>query len=143
MTDSRFSEEKHSNEIAPRQKAALQHSSGGGTYSGTPSSTGLEEVHLRVLWRIVCKRKWLIVGVAFVITTLVTIEAYRTKPAYRGSAMIEIGRDNAAVRSNNVIIQSDESLAVKINTSEVILKSAPLLNTFGYGMVQGAILRIP
>ena len=52
-----------------------------------------EGLHLRELWRTVRKRKWLILTVAVIITTLVTIEAYRTKSTYRASAFIELGKD--------------------------------------------------
>src|ERR1041384_6818077 len=56
---------------------------------------GGEDFNLRGLWRIVRKRRWLIVAIAFVVTTLVTIDAFRTKPLYQAAATIEVGRDSA------------------------------------------------
>src|SRR5947207_15417245 len=53
-----------------------------------------EDFHLRGLWRIVRQRRWLIVGIAFIINTLVTIEVLRTKPLYQVMITIEIGRYN-------------------------------------------------
>src|ERR1051326_2808418 len=53
-----------------------------------------EEFHLRGLWRIVRKRRRLIIGLASIITTLVTIDIFRVKPLYEATTTIEIGRDN-------------------------------------------------
>src|SRR5437773_11486946 len=87
-----------------------------------------EDFDLRGLWRIVRKRRWLIIGIAFIITTLVTIDIFRVKPLYEATTTIEIGRDNGTrVNSNGVFIQEEDSLDVMMNTSEVILKSSPLL----------------
>src|SRR5206468_7710486 len=87
-----------------------------------------EDFHLRGLWRIVRKRRWLILGIAFIITTLVTIDVFRTKPLYEATTTIEIGRDNGTrINSNGVFIQEEDYLTVTMNTSEVIVKSAPLL----------------
>src|SRR5437667_6896547 len=88
-----------------------------------------EDFQLRGLWRIVRKRRWLIIGIAFIITTLVTLDVFRTKPLYEATTTIEIGRENSGTRvgTNEVLIQEDDPLYVAMNTSEVIVKSAPLL----------------
>src|SRR6266567_7945606 len=63
-----------------------------------------EDFQLRGLWRIVRKRRWLIIGIAFIVTTLVTIDVFRTKSLYEATATIEIGRDSDGTRvgSNQV-----------------------------------------
>jgi len=92
-----------------------------------------EGLHLRELWRTVRKRKWLILTVAVIITTLVTIEAYRTKSTYRASAFIELGKDVPAVRSasGGMVIQTDDPdiyyPQLAINTHLFRLTSEPLL----------------
>ena len=92
-----------------------------------------EGLHLRELWRTVKKRKWLILAIAVIITTLVTIEAYRTKSTYRASAFIELGKDQPAVRSTTggMIIQADDPDVyypqLAINTHLFRLTSEPLL----------------
>src|SRR5438093_9836037 len=53
-----------------------------------------EDFHLRGLWRIARKRRCLIIGMAFIITPLVTIDVFLTKPLYETTTPIEIGRDN-------------------------------------------------
>src|SRR5438093_2305362 len=93
-----------------------------------PRNGEAEDFQLRGLWRIVRKRRWLIIGIVFIITTLVTIDVFRTKPLYEATTTIEIGRDNGMrVNSNGVFIQDEDYLIVTMNTSEVILKSLPLL----------------
>jgi polysaccharide biosynthesis transport protein len=92
-----------------------------------------EGLHLRELWRTVQKRKWLILAIAVIITTLVTIEAYRTKSTYRASAFIELGKDVPAVRSatGGMVIQTDDPdiyyPQLAINTHLFRLTSEPLL----------------
>ena len=92
-----------------------------------------EGLHLRELWRTIRKRKWLILTIAVIITTLVTIEAYRTKSTYRASAFIELGKDVPAVRSSSggMVIQTDDPdiyyPQLAINTHLFRLTSEPLL----------------
>lgn len=92
-----------------------------------------EGLHLRELWRTVRKRKWLIIIIAVIITTLVTIEAYRTKSTYRASAFIELGKDVPPVRSasGGMVIQTDDPDVyypqLAINTHLFRLTSEPLL----------------
>ncbi|MEK6322348.1 MAG: polysaccharide biosynthesis tyrosine autokinase [Acidobacteriota bacterium] len=110
-----------------------------GYYEGSPygygNAYGEDEesgIHLREVWRIIRKRRWLIVCVVVIVTTLVTIEAYRTKSTYKASAFIEIGKDTPSVRSapNGVVIQADDDLyfpQLSINTYLFRLTSEPLL----------------
>src|SRR6266581_8205304 len=73
-----------------------------------PRYGGGEDFHLRALWRLVRKRRWLIIGIAFIVTTLVTIDVFRTKSLYEATTTIEIGRDNGMrVNSNGVFIQDE------------------------------------
>jgi succinoglycan biosynthesis transport protein ExoP len=91
-----------------------------------------DSIHLRELWRIIRKRRWLIICVTVIITTLVTIEAYRAKSIYKASAFIEIGKETPTVRSaaNGMVIQADDDLyypQLSINTNLFRLTSEPLL----------------
>ncbi|PYT10181.1 MAG: hypothetical protein DMF60_00895 [Acidobacteria bacterium] len=107
-------------------------------YEGSPygygSPSGEEEgtIHLREVWRIIRKRRWLILCIALIVTALVTIEAYRTKSTYRASAFIEIGKDSPSVRAapNGMVIQGDDDMyfpQLSINTNLFRLTSEPLL----------------
>lgn len=91
-----------------------------------------DSINLREIWRIIRKRKWLIVCVTVIVTTLVTIEAYRAKSTYKASAFIEIGKDSPTVRSaaSGMVIQADDDLyypQLSINTNLFRLTSEPLL----------------
>lgn len=100
---------------------------------GNPYGEDQEDsIHLREVWRIIRKRRWLIAAVAVIVTTLVTIEAYRAKSTYKASAFIEIGKDAPVVRSaaNGMVISSDDDLyypQLAINTNLFRLTSEPLL----------------
>jgi polysaccharide biosynthesis transport protein len=92
-----------------------------------------EGLHLKQVWHMVRKRRWLILAIAIMITTLVTVEAYRTKSTYRASAFIELGKDVPAVRSatGGMVIQTDDPdiyyPQLAINTHLFRLTSEPLL----------------
>src|SRR5437870_1059996 len=108
-------------------------------YEGSPYGYGNaynedeeDSIHLREVWRIIRKRRWLILAVTVIVTTLVTIEAYRTKSTYKATAFIEIGKDTPVVRSapNGMVIQADDDLyypQLSINTNLFRLTSEPLL----------------
>src|SRR5262245_48933497 len=86
-----------------------------------------ENVKLRWLWQIVRKRLWLVIGIAVIVTTVVTLDQFRDKPLYEAMTTIEIGRDTGAhVKQNEVFIDDEDQLYVTMNTAEVELKSAPL-----------------
>ena len=90
-------------------------------------------LRLSDLWRTVRKRKWLIITITFIVTTIVTVEAYRTKSTYMASAFIEIGKDAPAIRSgpNDTVIRTEDSdlyyPQLAINTNLFRLTSEPLL----------------
>ncbi|MEK6302322.1 MAG: polysaccharide biosynthesis tyrosine autokinase [Acidobacteriota bacterium] len=91
-----------------------------------------EGMRLRELWHTVKKRKWLILTIAVIVTTLVVIEAYRTKSTYRASAFIEMVKERPTVKpaAGGVVIQTDEDSyypQLSINTSLFRLTSEPLL----------------
>ncbi|HSO74335.1 MAG TPA: polysaccharide biosynthesis tyrosine autokinase [Blastocatellia bacterium] len=91
-----------------------------------------EGIRLRELWRTIRKRKWLILTISVIVTTLVIIEAYRTKSTYRASAFIEMVKERPSVKpaAGGVVIQTDEDSyfpQLSINTSLFRLTSEPLL----------------
>lgn len=88
-----------------------------------------EKILLRELWRTMRKRKWLIISIVLVVTSLVTVEMFRTKPTYQASTTVEIGKDNnALVRSGDLIINddSDPYYQVNIKTKMLLLNSREL-----------------
>ena len=101
-------------------------------YGNAYSEDDEDSINLRELWRIIRKRRWLIVCVTVIVTTLITIEAYRPKSTYKASAFIEIGKETPTVRSaaSGMVIQADDDLyypQLSINTNLFRLTSEPLL----------------
>lgn len=88
-----------------------------------------QKIYLRELWRTVRKRKWLIATIAFIITTLVTIEVYRTKNIYQASTLIEIGKDTTTLGRPESIWGDDFDpfYMVNIRTKMLTVKSRALL----------------
>ncbi len=83
-------------------------------------------VHLRELWRIVRKRKWLVGLIAGIATILITIEVYRTPSIYRAQSDILIGSEApTVVQTKDQVIQIDDSN--NLNTNKIIITSRPLL----------------
>jgi succinoglycan biosynthesis transport protein ExoP len=90
-------------------------------------------LNFRDVWRVIRRRRWLILSIAIIITTLVTIESYRARATYLASAFIEIGKESPAVRTGNgdAVIQSEDAdlyyPQLSINTNLFRLTSEPLL----------------
>jgi polysaccharide biosynthesis transport protein len=85
-----------------------------------------EDLHLRSLWRIVRKRKWLVISVTLIITTLVALQVFGKKSVYQASTVIKIDKENSTVlKIGDVTLQADDSDT--INTDILILKSTSLV----------------
>jgi capsular exopolysaccharide synthesis family protein len=91
-----------------RSLADLTQSKGyGGRYGASPS-----ELNLREYLFVVLKRKWLIMSIVLIVTTLATIQAYREPSIYEGATTIKIQQKAPSIlQSGNgggiVIGQSD------------------------------------
>jgi polysaccharide biosynthesis transport protein len=131
-----MSEEKFELEKAPQReelspvravyaKAAYPGSYGYGYGYGAPD----DRIHVRELWRTVRKRKWLVLVIALMVGTIVTIEVFRTKSTYQASTTLEIGKENTMlVKSGDVVVEAEESdLKTDIKTRMLVLTSHPLL----------------
>jgi uncharacterized protein involved in exopolysaccharide biosynthesis len=88
-----------------------------------------QKIHLRELWRTVRKRKWLILTIVVIITTLATIEMYRTKNTYQASTLVEIGKDMTTLGRPGSIYGDDYDpfYMVNIKTKMLMIKSHSLL----------------
>lgn len=100
-----------------------------------------EGLHLRDVWRTINKRKWLILTISFIVTTIVTIEAYRSKPAFAASALVELGKENAMMiksGTGEMVLQGDETdlyyPEMSIKTKMITLTSEPVLEDVVAGL---------
>ena len=83
-------------------------------------------IHLREVWRIIRKRKWLVAVIAAMTTILLTIEVYRTPSSFKAETTIEIAKDAATVvKTDAQILQISDS--DNLNTNKIKFKSRPLL----------------
>ncbi|MGE0132048.1 MAG: GumC family protein [Blastocatellales bacterium] len=109
--------------MRPFAASRLGYEYGYNNYGGDPNNNG---IHLRELWRIIRKRKWLVSLIAGVATILLTIEVHRTPSIYRAQSDILVGKDAATVvQTKDQMIQIEDS--DNLNTNKIIIKSSPLL----------------
>jgi len=130
-------DEKSELENIPRQTIEIAARETSGVRPHYPNSYGYgygaggddQKIHLRELWRTVRKRKWLIATIAIIITTLVTIDMYRTKNTYQASTLIEIGKDMTTLGRPGSIYGDDYDpfYMVNIKTKMLMVKSHSLL----------------
>jgi len=100
-----------------------------------------DHAHLRELWRTIRKHKWLIITIAVVVTSIVTIESYRAKPVYSATSIIELGKENTTMvksTTGDVVIQTDDTdlyyPEMSIKTKMLKLMSEPLLEDVVVGL---------
>ena len=85
-----------------------------------------ESFNIREIWRKVRKRKWLVLAIVVIATTIVTVESFRTKSTYRATAMVALTHDNPSiVRLGDGILGVDNNERLK--TDLLLLRTYPLL----------------
>ena len=84
-----------------------------------------ESFNFREVWRKIRKRKWLVLTIVLIATTIVSIESFRTKLMYQAVAKVAINKDSAVFKAGDVILQADDS--DRINTELQLLQTYPLL----------------
>src|ERR1043165_1360541 len=92
-----------------------------------------ERDYLRRMWQAIRKRKLVVLVIAVLVTSVVTVEIFRSKSIYQAATTIEIGKENRMlVRSGDVVIQADEPddtylVSLGMKTKMRLLQSRPLL----------------
>lgn len=71
-----------------------------------PASPFFDQAQLRHYLRIVLKRKWLILGLAVIITSLVTIQMYRLPDVYEAETMIQIEPRKSVLQTQQLMINA-------------------------------------
>ncbi|MEJ7615976.1 MAG: Wzz/FepE/Etk N-terminal domain-containing protein [Pyrinomonadaceae bacterium] len=71
-----------------------------------PSSPFFDQAQLRHYLRIVLKRKWLILGLAVIITSLVTVQMYRLPNVFEAETMIQIEPKRSVLQTQQLMINS-------------------------------------
>jgi succinoglycan biosynthesis transport protein ExoP len=102
---------------------------GWSSYGGYGENTEEEKFDFRALLRAVRKHKFLIFSIVTIVTTLVALQMFRTKPWYTASTVLEIGKENTMVlKSGDVTLNddSDPNYLVNINTKKLALENPEL-----------------
>jgi capsular exopolysaccharide synthesis family protein len=118
-------------DVIARDSAGLRPHYPAGAGYGYGYGGGEGKMHLRELWRTLRKRKWLILTLVFIITTLVTVEMYRTKNVYQAAALIEIGKDTSRIGQPGSIFGDDYDpfYMVNIKTKMLTVRSHAMLES--------------
>lgn len=88
-----------------------------------------DRIDLREIWRIIRKRKWIIMAGVVIVTTLVSVQMFRTKQWYSAATVVEIGRQGGLVLKSGDITLNDDSdpfYLVNVNTKKLALESSAL-----------------
>jgi capsular exopolysaccharide synthesis family protein len=72
-------------------------------YYGASSA---DTTHLRDYLAVVLKRKWLILSLVVVVTSLVTVQMYRLPPIYEAETMIQIEQKTGLVKTKELILNT-------------------------------------
>src|SRR5215475_3225009 len=65
---------------------------------------------IRENWRKIRKRKWLVLAVTAIVTTIVTVESFRMKSTYQATAMVARTNENPAiVKLGDAVLGADNS----------------------------------
>jgi polysaccharide biosynthesis transport protein len=85
-----------------------------------------EKTKIRENWRKIRKRKWLVMAVAVIATTIITVESFRTKATYQATARVALTNDNPAiVKLGKTVLGLDNNERLK--TDLLLLRTYPLL----------------
>jgi polysaccharide biosynthesis transport protein len=127
MSEERVELEKiQPNEEAPLGRPSYASHSQGYGYSYGFANAEEEGMHLRDVWRIIRKRKWLIASLTLVVTTVVAVQMYRTQSTYQASTLVEVEKAApSATKTGDIIVQDNDLDSLK--TKMLMVKSQPLL----------------
>ncbi len=98
-----------SNELQRRQGGVP--AAQGGYPVGYPAGSArypaleVEKNSLREYWRIVKRHKWVVIATLFMLVTLVTLATLMTRPVYRATVKVEIGKETERVLSGQRIME--------------------------------------
>jgi succinoglycan biosynthesis transport protein ExoP len=81
---------------------------------------------LRAYWRILAKRRWTIITVAFIVVTLVAIASFKMKPVFEATSRIEIDSELPQIQSLNDLYRSMPSDDGFLQTQVNVLQSDSL-----------------
>jgi len=79
--------------------------------------------YLRAYWQILRKRRWTVLTVALVLTTLVAMVSFKMRPVYEATARVEVEAETPQIQSLNDLYRSMPSDEAFLQTQVNVLKS--------------------
>ncbi len=95
------------------------------SYNYYNTQVAVEGFDLRDMWRKIKKRRLMILSIVIVVTTIVTIEAFRNKSYYQASAKIAFNQNKSEMKLGDLVLASNDN--ERINTDLLMIKTYPLL----------------
>lgn len=81
---------------------------------------------LAAYWSVLLKRRWTVVTLALVLTTIATIASFRSTPVYCATARVEVEAETPLVQSLNEVYQKTQTDDAFLQTQIQVLKSDKL-----------------
>src|SRR5579864_1806206 len=81
---------------------------------------------LAVYWSVLLKRRWTVLTLALVLTTIATIASFRSTPVYRATARVEVEAETPLLQSLNEVYQKTQTDDAFLQTQIQVLKSDKL-----------------
>lgn len=85
---------------------------------------------LRDLWHLLRRRKWLVLTIITIVTTIVAVQMYRAKSYFQAQTTLEIGKEGSTIVREGIAVQDndfDPYYQVNIKTKMLMLTSRSLL----------------
>jgi succinoglycan biosynthesis transport protein ExoP len=93
---------------------------------GYGSSDDEGQMSLKGTLRLIRKRKWLILAVTIIGTSLVALQMYRTPSTFKAATLVEVGKETPLqLKQGELMVQSDDPDSLK--TTMLMVKSDPVL----------------
>jgi len=73
---------------------------------------------LGAYWHILLRRRWTILSIVAILTTLVAIASFKMKPIYRSTASVEVDSETGIVKVMKMVAVQDCGLVVDLKTAE-------------------------
>jgi polysaccharide biosynthesis transport protein len=85
-----------------------------------------KEVHLRDYWKVIQKRKWIVIAFFLIVLTATAVGTFTMEPVYRGTATIQISKENPNIVDFKEVLVLDAMEMDYYQTQYKILESRTL-----------------
>ena len=87
---------------------------------------GGDSVSLGAYWHTLVKRRWTIATIALIVTTIVAIVSFKTKPIYKATARVQVDSETPMIQSIEAVFQKTTADDTYVQTQIQVLESETL-----------------